>query len=353
MTRSTTRSQCCIGALALSLALLVAGGCRTTTYDTVPTLPSGRYLNHPPANIPPQLAVPVDSPVATLPPAPPPPSQPGVLVGGAAGYGAAKSAAVVTTDPYVAELLGILKETKSVDAFLVTLGLLVDAKPDHRQVVPSVIRNAERLGIYGKHAMNEQEGPEAEIVMLVGEAIKKLVHGEADPGCPKCVPQTSKGAPRLKASPQQPDYQLSVQPDRVTPILPPIPAGQRPLCDDPPDRAEILRLMSRVERGSPNIYEVWRDDVQFAVEKLVDSIDSPRFYPLIGPAQLHRCHWKCTVLYKETIEFAHPFPFACTRPQVEVIYIDRDRLYLATVKPPTVGTAIDNELTLRARSSDR
>lgn len=116
--------------------------------------------------------------------------------------------------------------------------------------------------------------------------------------------------------------------DHRTPILPPIPPGHRSLCEDPPDRAEILRAMPRVARGIPYIYEEFRDDIEFSVEKLADHVDPPRFYPLVGPAQLHHCHWKCTVFYTETIEACHPFPFQSKRRRVEVIYIDKDHLHL-------------------------
>src|SRR4051812_20901987 len=51
--------------------------------------------------------------------------------------------------------------------------------------------------------------------------------------------------------------------DYNTPILPPIPAGYRPLCEDPPDRATILRAMPRVTRGVPYFYEEFRDDIDF------------------------------------------------------------------------------------------
>jgi hypothetical protein len=61
---------------------------------------------------------------------------------------------------------------------------------------------------------------------------------------------------------------------------------------------------------------------------MVDRIDPPRFYPLIGPAQLHCCHWKCTVYYTETIEACYPFPVRVVRPRVEVVYLDKDYLHL-------------------------
>jgi hypothetical protein len=116
--------------------------------------------------------------------------------------------------------------------------------------------------------------------------------------------------------------------DHRTPILPPIPPGHRPLCEDPPDRAEILRTMPRVTRGVPYIFEEHRDDIEFSVEKIGDTIDPARFYPLVGPAQLHHCHWKCTVYYNEVMESMYPFPFQTKRRRVEVVYIDKDHLHM-------------------------
>jgi hypothetical protein len=115
--------------------------------------------------------------------------------------------------------------------------------------------------------------------------------------------------------------------DYRTPVLPPIPPGYTPICEDEPDRAQILRAMPRVTRGVPYIYEEFRDDIEFKVEKLVDRVDPPRFFPLVGPAQIHHCHWKCTVFFTETVESLYPFPFRCRRRRVEVVYIDKDHLH--------------------------
>lgn len=115
--------------------------------------------------------------------------------------------------------------------------------------------------------------------------------------------------------------------DHRTPILPPIPLGHRPLCEDPPDRAEILRAMPRVTRGVPYVYEEFRDEIEFTVEKIADHVDPPRFFPLIGPAQLHHCHWKCTVYFTETIDSSYPFAFQAKRRRTEVVYIDKDHLH--------------------------
>lgn len=121
--------------------------------------------------------------------------------------------------------------------------------------------------------------------------------------------------------------------DRKAPVLPPIPPGHQALCEDPPERAEVLRAMPRVTRGVPYVYEEFRDDIDITVEKLVDKVDPPRFFPLIGPAQLHHCHWKCTVYFTETVDSMYPFPFRAKRRRAEVIYIDKDHLHLCVTGP--------------------
>jgi uncharacterized protein (TIGR03067 family) len=90
---------------------------------------------------------------------------------------AAKSRRPDVKDPYIAELLDVIVETKSVDAFLVTVRLLIDAKPEARQVLPMVIRNAERLGIYGRHVLDEKT-PSAKLVQEMNGLIRELSTGK-------------------------------------------------------------------------------------------------------------------------------------------------------------------------------
>ncbi|MBL8797831.1 MAG: hypothetical protein JNM56_28295 [Planctomycetia bacterium] len=117
--------------------------------------------------------------------------------------------------------------------------------------------------------------------------------------------------------------------DHLTTILPPIRDGYPPpICMDPPDMAMVIRQMPKVRRGTAFIIEEFRDDIEVVTELLVDRLDPARFFPLIGPAQLHHCHWKCTIYYTETIESGYPFPFRCQKRRVEVIYIDKDHLHL-------------------------
>jgi hypothetical protein len=117
--------------------------------------------------------------------------------------------------------------------------------------------------------------------------------------------------------------------DWRTPILPPIRDGfPPPLCEDPPNDREVLRVMPRVVRGVPYVCEEFRDDVSIIKNRLVDKIDPPRFYPLIGMAQLHHCHWECVVYYTETVQSAIPFPTYVKKRRIQVVYIDKDHLHL-------------------------
>jgi hypothetical protein len=134
--------------------------------------------------------------------------------------------------------------------------------------------------------------------------------------------------------------------DFRTPVMPPIrPGFPPPLCEDPPDESRILRALNPpVKRGVPYICEEFRDNISFVTERLVDKIDPPRFFPLIGPAQLHHCHWKCIVYYTETIESGYPFPFKCVRPAVQVVYIDLDHLHLYPCPTPDLQRSVTRDL---------
>lgn len=125
------------------------------------------------------------------------------------------------------------------------------------------------------------------------------------------------------------DQKLAHKNDGRVPIMPPVAPGRPlPICEDPPSDAEVLRAMPRVRRGVPYVYEEFRDDIVIVKNRLVDKIDPPRFFPLVGPAQLHHCHWECVIYYNELIQSDYPFPVYIRKPRVQVIYIDKDHLHL-------------------------
>jgi hypothetical protein len=146
-------------------------------------------------------------------------------------------------------------------------------------------------------------------------------------GCITAYPLPLPPLPIPAWTPDRIEERLLQKNDNRTPVMPPIPPGFTPKCEDPPDIQTILRAMPRVARGVMGIYEEFRDDMEFVREKLVDHVDPPRFYPLIGWAQLHHCHWKVTVYYTETITVGYPIPFRTVKRRVEAIYLDQDHLH--------------------------
>ncbi len=115
--------------------------------------------------------------------------------------------------------------------------------------------------------------------------------------------------------------------DKV-PILDPVEGEHAPLfCMDPPSDDEVMRsLPDSTDGGFPFLAETSRNNVRIVVEPIVDRIDECRFYPLVGPARLHHCHYKCTVYFEKTRRSNWPVPFTTTDNVEEVVYIDHDHL---------------------------
>jgi len=135
-------------------------------------------------------------------------------------------------------------------------------------------------------------------------------------------------------------YQQDKQEDKAwekeryerTAILPPLTAGGPHVAMDEPSDDEVMRALERahkLEGGIPLLHEISRSDVRIVKEKIADYIDPPRVYPLLGPAQLHHAHYKCTVYYSETTRVGWPVPYTKTDEEsVEVLYIDHNHLHM-------------------------
>jgi hypothetical protein len=115
--------------------------------------------------------------------------------------------------------------------------------------------------------------------------------------------------------------------DKV-PILDPVEGEFAPLsCIDPPSWDEVIRaLPDDTGGGFAFLAETNRNNVKIVVEPIVDRLDECRFYPLVGPARMHHCHYKCTVYYDKIIRSNYPIPFSHTDEFQEVVYIDHDHL---------------------------
>jgi len=112
------------------------------------------------------------------------------------------------------------------------------------------------------------------------------------------------------------------------PILDQVEGEHAPLfCMDPPSDDEVMRAMpDETGGGWPFLAETSRNNVSIVVEPIVDRIDECRFYPLVGPARLHHCHYKCTVYYDKVIRSDWPVPFRHEDESIQVVYIDHDHL---------------------------
>ncbi|MHC4877081.1 MAG: hypothetical protein ACYTGL_11330 [Planctomycetota bacterium] len=114
------------------------------------------------------------------------------------------------------------------------------------------------------------------------------------------------------------------------PVLDPVEGDNAPLyCLDPPTSDEVIRALPEAVRGSGGfafLAEKNMNNVRIVVEPIVDRVDECRFYPLVGPARLHHCHYKCTVYFDKTIRSDWPVPFTHTDQSQEVVYIDHDHL---------------------------
>lgn len=119
------------------------------------------------------------------------------------------------------------------------------------------------------------------------------------------------------------------------PIMPPVRDYAPVFCMDPPSEYDIIRAMKKPSQGIfsahvPYFYEKHYNNMRFSIEKLVDHIDECRHYPLVGPAQLHHCHYRVKVYYDRIRHSSYPFSWEVTDKDVEVLYIDKDHLHICT-----------------------
>ena len=112
------------------------------------------------------------------------------------------------------------------------------------------------------------------------------------------------------------------------PVLDPVEGEHAPIfCVDPPTPDEVMRALPEdTSGGFAFLAETSRNNVRIVIEPIVDRLDECRFYPLVGPARLHHCHYKCTVYYTKIIRSAWPIPFTHEDESQEVVYVDHDHL---------------------------
>ena len=127
------------------------------------------------------------------------------------------------------------------------------------------------------------------------------------------------------------DFWVKERYSRV-PILGPVSAGGPQKALDPPSHDEVMQAFLKahpLKTGIPFLYDIQRNDVRIVIDKIADYMDPPRFYPLVGPAQLHHAHYKCTVHYSEIVYVGWPMPHSLVNEEaIEVLYIDHNHLHM-------------------------
>lgn len=101
---------------------------------------------------------------------------------------------------------------------------------------------------------------------------------------------------------------------------------------DPPSDEQILRSLA--DESVPFARRVIRDDVRIRIERVADRIGEPRFYPLVGVAQLHSQHYKCIVHSLKTTQIDWPITIDLVEQPRETVYIDNERLIAAVPGEP-------------------
>jgi hypothetical protein len=113
-------------------------------------------------------------------------------------------------------------------------------------------------------------------------------------------------------------------------ILDPI-VGTDHIALDPPTDDQCVRHFEKIRPITgqvPGLETCRRDIVGITKELIADYIEEPRFFPLIGPAQVHHAHYKITIYFKETINIGWPVPHTISDDEaVEVFYVDKDHLH--------------------------
>ena len=116
------------------------------------------------------------------------------------------------------------------------------------------------------------------------------------------------------------------------PILGPVTGPNDPIALDPPSDDEVMRALEKaqpIEGGVPCFWSRNRNNVRIVKHKIADYMDPPRHYPLVGPAQQHHAHYKCTIYYEDVRRIGWPVPHTLVdEDSQEVVYIDHNHLHM-------------------------
>ncbi|QDT46364.1 Protease HtpX [Symmachiella dynata] len=107
--------------------------------------------------------------------------------------------------------------------------------------------------------------------------------------------------------------------------------------DDPPSAEEVLKLVGERLKKRGQIPQFATSAVvrnlRVVIEPSAGEIGPVKFYPLVGPAKMHKQRFKCTAYFDLQRQSDWPIRFTSREKTSEVVYINRDHLVRATKQP--------------------
>ncbi|MBC8350518.1 MAG: hypothetical protein H8E66_00935 [Planctomycetes bacterium] len=128
---------------------------------------------------------------------------------------------------------------------------------------------------------------------------------------------------------------LQKTPPELHSLLGPLTDGDANELPPPSDELVLEALKHHQEIGVPFLYDVERHELRIVKEKISDYVDPARVIPLLGPAELHHAHYRCTVYYTTREKVSWPVALEHETPVRHVVYIDHNHFHLIAPK----GTA--------------
>jgi hypothetical protein len=141
--------------------------------------------------------------------------------------------------------------------------------------------------------------------------------------------------------------------DFRTPILPPIKIWP-PECSGEPEEAQVLGQALPLLPLELPCCTITAELLDSRCKRVVDKVDPPRFFPLIGPARLHHVRWKCVARLAVTVELSWPVEISWTSRGERVVYVDTDHLHVDPSSPnaPPAPPAAGREKSTRPLATD-
>ncbi len=136
--------------------------------------------------------------------------------------------------------------------------------------------------------------------------------------------------PKITAANPSPDAKAPAEAPVPSPALRPIVTAHSCKGIEPPSDDEVIRALGekrKVNGAWVQVFEKNSESVRIVKEKIADYIDPPRTYPLIGPAQLHHTHYKCSVYFTESLVHGWPIPHQSEKEAVEIVYVKTSHLH--------------------------